>query len=56
MAIAPDTKDWTWVLKRRCPECGYVATETTRPAVPVLIRENAAAWEDPVHHLHDVGG
>ena len=45
MAIAPDTKDWTWVLQRRCPECGYVASATTRPAVPGLIRENAAAWE-----------
>ena len=45
MAITPDTKDWTWVLQRRCPECGYDAAFTTRPAVPGLIRENAAAWE-----------
>jgi len=20
--IEPDTKDWTWVLQRPCPECG----------------------------------
>ena len=45
MAITPDTKDWTWVLQRRCPECGYDAAATTRPAVPRLIRDNAAAWE-----------
>ena len=23
MTIVPDTKDWTWVLERRCPECGF---------------------------------
>jgi hypothetical protein len=46
MAIAPDTKDWTWVLQRRCPECGYDADASTRPAVPGLIRGNAAAWEE----------
>ena len=25
MSITPDTKDWTWVLERRCPECGFDA-------------------------------
>lgn len=45
MPIAPDTKDWTWVLQRQCPECGYVAAATTRTAVPRLIRQNAAAWQ-----------
>lgn len=44
MPIVPDTKDWTWVLRRRCPECGYDAVTTTRAAVPQLIRDNAAAW------------
>ena len=24
-AITPDTKDWTWVLERPCPECGFEA-------------------------------
>ena len=23
----PDTKDWTWTLQRRCPECGLAAGE-----------------------------
>jgi len=23
MPIMPDTKDWTWVLRRACPECGF---------------------------------
>lgn len=42
--IEPDTKDWTWVLDRPCPECGFDAS-TCQPAdVPGLIRENVAAW------------
>lgn len=45
MPIVPDTKDWTWVLGRRCPECGYDAATTTHAAVPRLIRDNAAAWK-----------
>lgn len=49
MPITPDTKDWTWVLQRRCPECGYDAATTTRAAVPRLIRDNAAAWHAALH-------
>jgi hypothetical protein len=45
MEIVPDTKDWTWVLQRPCPECGYEAYGFPREAVPRLLRENAAAWE-----------
>ena len=45
MAITPDTKDWTWVLTRRCPECGYDSAAASRSAVPILIRGNAAAWQ-----------
>ncbi len=26
-AITPDTKDWTWVLERPCPDCGFVASD-----------------------------
>jgi hypothetical protein len=44
MAIIPDTKDWTWVLRQPCPECG-LDTRTIQPAdVPALTRANAAAW------------
>ena len=25
MTIVPDTKNWTWVLERPCPECGFDA-------------------------------
>ena len=44
MPVVPDTKDWTWVLQRRCPECGYDASAATRGRGAGLIRDNAAAW------------
>lgn len=40
----PDTKDWTWVLTRPCPECGYDATAEAPTEVADAIRDNAAAW------------
>src|SRR5215204_4819575 len=42
--IVPDDKDWTWVLERPCPECGFDATTTDPTAVAGMIRANAAAW------------
>lgn len=44
--ITPDTKDWTWVLERPCPECGFDASTCAFAAVPDLLRENALEWED----------
>ncbi len=43
-AIAPDDKDWTWVLERACPECGVDVSDIERTEVASLIRSNAAAW------------
>ena len=42
--ITPDTKDWTWVLERPCPECGFDASAFAREEVGSMIRDNAAAW------------
>jgi len=42
--IRPDTKDWTWVLERPCPECGFDVSTFAREAVPEMVRTNAAAW------------
>jgi len=53
MAISPDTKDWTWVLERPCPECGFVAADVRFDDIPRLVRENAAAWA-PVLERPDV--
>jgi hypothetical protein len=42
--ITRDTKDWTWVLHRPCPECGFDTRAISPQQVPALLRENAAAW------------
>jgi DinB superfamily len=44
MTIVPDTKDWTWVLDRPCPECGLDTQSFAREAIAGMIRANAAAW------------
>jgi len=44
MPIVPDTKNWTWVLEARCPECSFDARSVAFADVPDLIRSNAAAW------------
>jgi len=44
-AIVPDDKDWTWVLDRPCPECGFDARTVDPAAVGDLVRANASAWQ-----------
>ena len=44
-AIEPDTKDWTWVLDRPCPECGFDAQAVRRTDLSGALRANAASWE-----------
>jgi 2-polyprenyl-3-methyl-5-hydroxy-6-metoxy-1,4-benzoquinol methylase len=53
-AIVPDTKDWTWVLSRPCPECGYDAAAVDRDRVGEALRANATTWE-AVLELPDAG-
>lgn len=48
MAIIPDTKDWTWVLERPCPECGLDTASFAREEIPAMIAANAAAWPGPL--------
>ncbi len=33
----PDAKDWTWVLQRRCPECGFDAKALHHDRIPALV-------------------
>lgn len=42
----PDTKDWTWVLDERCPECGFVGSEVDVHQLPALVRQAAAPWAE----------
>lgn len=41
----PDVKDWTWVLERRCPECGLDAQGVPRAAIAGMIRASAESWQ-----------
>jgi DinB superfamily len=52
MTIVPDTKDWTWVLDRPCPECGFDTSGFPVEAVPGMILANAAAWQPPLAGNH----
>jgi hypothetical protein len=42
--VTPDTKDWTWVLERPCPECGFDSRTVRREEIPVRLRANATEW------------
>ena len=53
MPITPDTKDWTWVLDRACPECGFDVRAFPREQVGDMIRANAQRWQ-PLLRLPDV--
>jgi hypothetical protein len=44
MAITPDTKNWTWVIEKPCPECGFDASTFEAADVAALVRANAVAW------------
>ena len=44
MPIVPDTKNWTWVLEKPCPECGFDATTFAAVDVAAMLRDNAEAW------------
>ena len=35
----PDGADWTWVLNRPCPDCGFDATATDPADVPAILRD-----------------
>src|SRR3954453_22938435 len=45
MAIMPDTKDWTGVLRRPCPECGFAAQEFPRAEIGAMVRDDAGRWQ-----------
>ena len=45
MTISPDDKNWTWVLERVCPECGFDAGAFDPTQMPDAVRANAAEWD-----------
>lgn len=42
--IEPETKDWTWVLTRRCDECGTEASAFTPADVARELSDAADRW------------
>ena len=52
--IVPDTKDWTWVVDRACPECGFDGSRVDARSVHAMLRENAAAWQRVLADAQDV--
>ena len=44
VALEPDDKDWTWVVDRRCDECGFDGSQFDERHTGAAIRSNAATW------------
>ena len=44
MTIVPEDKNWTWVLERRCPDCGFDAPGFDRAKVGSTVRSIAERW------------
>ena len=44
----PDTKDWTWVTERPCPECGFDAGSVAPEDLPALILDASARFQRAV--------
>ena len=44
--LDPDTKDWTWVLERPCPACGFDASCCEPATIAGLVRDNADTWKE----------
>jgi hypothetical protein len=42
--IEPDTKDWTWVIEQRCPECGFAAGDVDPRGIGDTVRDLTPRW------------
>ena len=43
--IIPDNKDWTWVLERPCPECGFRAFKATPATAATMLPALLPRWQ-----------
>jgi hypothetical protein len=46
----PDDQDWTWVLERPCPQCGFDASQHPAKRLGAEIRANAGRWRALLAH------
>lgn len=44
MTITPDEKDWTWVLSRPCPECGFDSASADPSMVSGMVLDMLPRW------------
>jgi hypothetical protein len=47
----PDDKDWTWVLRERCPECGFAGTDVDARDVAGTIHDLVPRWRAALNRL-----
>lgn len=50
MAIEPETKSWTWVLERKCDECGFDTRSFPASDIGRLLRLSAEPWPEILAH------
>jgi len=48
--IVPDDKDWTWIMERPCPECGYDASQHPKERLGSEIRALAPIYREFLDH------
>jgi hypothetical protein len=46
MPIIPDTKNWTWVIERPCPECGFDSQNLTDGTIADAILTATRGWPE----------
>lgn len=44
MSVPPDTKDWTWVLDRVCPDCAYDSSAPSRDELGTVAGSLGERW------------
>ncbi len=50
MTIEPETKNWTWVLERKCDECGFDTRSFPPEEIGRLSRLAAEPWPELLAH------
>ena len=54
MQPEPDSKDWTWVLREPCPECGFDCASPDRSELATLIADVGDRWVVAVRDRDDI--
>jgi hypothetical protein len=44
VSIEPDTKDWTWVIDKACPDCGWDPESVDREQFADQLHETTRGW------------